>query len=236
MSGDIVFFDGEVVDTLPTDIAVNRAIRLYADKPTFKSRLMKTPCYYADEASKYGTKHHDLIGFKNFGISRMSLLLGARNEANTAVIPVQFDYMTNPGLLVTYDVGRPFVMDPVSLELLTPVGHNREWMNAQPAQVPWPFGVVQTTAHPMFDPNTSEFFTVNYVRESNEPHAVLKDKSVHHARHNATKFEEKLEELADKLHLHSDIAHVREKVTHFFHNLDDYIAGKRSKENTTTGE
>lgn len=207
-----------------------------SDQPLFKSRLMKTPCYYADEASKYGTEHHKLLGFRNFGITRMSLVLGGRNELNTAVIPVRFKYMDKPALLVTYDVGRPFAMDPVTLELITPVGKNKEWVTAEPEQVPWPFGIVQTTAHPMFDPKTSEFFTVNYKRESSDSSSILKDKSLHHARHNANIFERKLERLAKKLHLHSDMNHVRNRVSQFFNNLDEEITGEGTKVNPTPGD
>lgn len=52
--------------------------------PRVKTKLMKTPCFYADEATKAGTKHHGLMGFHNMGITRMSMVLGGRNQLNTA--------------------------------------------------------------------------------------------------------------------------------------------------------
>jgi carotenoid cleavage dioxygenase-like enzyme len=210
------------------------AVYFNEDGPRAKTSIMKTPCYYADEATKWGTEHHSILGFKNFGITRMSLALGGRNELNTAVVPVKFNYQDEPALLATYDVGRPFAFDPVSLDLQTPVGKNTNWKTAEPAQVPWPFGIVQTSAHPMFDPITAEFFTVNYVRDSGSN--VLQEKTLHHKKHNPIKFKEKLEALADELHGHHDRSHVQQRVQDFFHNLDAEITGKGHKVNPMQGD
>jgi carotenoid cleavage dioxygenase-like enzyme len=47
--------------------------------PTVRTRILKTPCYYADYATRHGNPGSELLGFKNLGISRLSLALGARN-------------------------------------------------------------------------------------------------------------------------------------------------------------
>ena len=130
-----------------------------ATNPKVKTKLMKTPCYYADEATKMGSKHHGLMGFHNMGITRISMLLGGRNQLNTATLPVKFKNQKNGSLLATYDVGRPYILDPKSMELVTPVGRASEWMTAQPPMIPWPFGLIQTSAHPVFDPITCLLYT-----------------------------------------------------------------------------
>lgn len=131
------------------------------------SRLMKTPCYYADEAtSRVGKARatYASFEFKNLGIARMSMLLGSRNFINTALIPVKFDNDSGVSLLATVDNGRPFKMDPKSLKLITPVGWNREWAGAMPPIMTTPFPMVATSAHPSFDAVTRELFTVNYTQ------------------------------------------------------------------------
>ena len=47
------------------------------------ARLVKPPCYYADAAADKCQKYQDLK-FKNYGITRISGPLGARNQLNTA--------------------------------------------------------------------------------------------------------------------------------------------------------
>jgi carotenoid cleavage dioxygenase-like enzyme len=132
-----------------------------------KSRLMKTADYYADEGSKFGTEFYKSLGFVNHGIVRMSRILGARNEANTAVVPVQFKNQEHPSLLITYDCGRPCFLDPVSLEVKSPIGYVSEWSAGMPDAFREVFPMIETTAHPAFDPYTKELFTVNFTK-SNE--------------------------------------------------------------------
>ena len=131
-----------------------------------KSRLMKTPCFYADEASKFGTEYYDKFKFENHGIIRMSRVLGARNEANTAVIPVQFKGQDKPSLLISYDCGKPWFFDPVSLQVLNPIGYNEEWHSGMPDIFREVFPMIETTAHPVFDPYTKELFTVNFTKSN----------------------------------------------------------------------
>ncbi|PZV84379.1 retinal pigment epithelial membrane protein [Algoriphagus aquaeductus] len=193
--------------------------------PKVKTKLMKTPCYYADEATKEGTKHHGLMGFHNMGITRMSMVLGGRNQLNTATQPIKFKNQINGSLLATYDVGRPYVLDPKTLELVTPVGRAREWMTAQPPMVPWPFGLIQTSAHPAFDPITQELFTVNYSK--NKGSYTHLEQSLHHLKHNRHLFKSKLEALANELVDHEDTEQVKSRVNQFFHHLNDHVGGKK---------
>jgi carotenoid cleavage dioxygenase-like enzyme len=131
------------------------------------SRIARTPCFYADEATRT-EPNYAKDGFSNLGFMRFSLTLGLRNELNTAFLPMPA-LSTNNGaatggdrLLVTYDAGRPYELDPSTLELVTPVGSNKEWRGAAPLN--FPFAPVLSTAHPAFDPFTQEVFTVNYGR------------------------------------------------------------------------
>jgi carotenoid cleavage dioxygenase-like enzyme len=202
--------------------------------PHVKTKLMKTPCYYADEATKEGTKHHGLMGFHNMGITRMSMVLGGRNQLNTATQPVRFKNQTNGSMLATYDVGRPYVIDPKSLELVTPIGRASEWMTAQPPMVPWPFGLIQTSAHPVFDPLTQELFTVNYSK--NKKSYTYLEQSIHHLKHNREKFKSKLEALADRLVEHESTEHVKSEVNHFFHHLNDHVDGKKHDSEEPKGD
>jgi carotenoid cleavage dioxygenase-like enzyme len=131
--------------------------------------LMKTPCYYADQATSLtgaATQNpkFEKYGFRNAGIARMSLHLGTRNELNTAIVPFQFAGDTQARLLATYDVGRPFEISPKNLKLLTPIGKNSEWTPGTPPIIKMPFPLIQSTAHPVFDPKTGDFFMVNYTK------------------------------------------------------------------------
>lgn len=134
------------------------------------SRLMKTPCYYADEATRINgpadKKKYPFFEFKNLGLSRMSLLLGSRNYVNTTVTPIAFDNDSSPSLLATIDNGRPYKLNPATLELVTPVGYNTEWNSALPPFLKLPFPMFETSAHPSFDPVTKELFSVNYTQSS----------------------------------------------------------------------
>lgn len=138
--------------------------RLDFDKPgevRLTSRLMKTPCYYADKATRRGSKYHK-YRFRNHGILRFSIFLGARNELNTAFLPMNFNDGSGDRLLVTYDAGRSYEIDTETLELATSIGTNKEWRSE--ASLKFPFEPVFSTAHPAFDGNTKEMFTVNYGR------------------------------------------------------------------------
>ncbi|NJL00051.1 MAG: carotenoid oxygenase family protein [Spirulinaceae cyanobacterium SM2_1_0] len=137
--------------------------RLDFDQPgavTLKSRLLRPFEYRADEITQREPRWSRLK-FQDYGVVRFSKPLGVRNELNTAFLPL-------PGLegqeqlLVTYDVGRPYLLDPDSLEVLSPIGQNREWRSA--VQHSYLFKPIFSTAHPVYDCFTQDVFTVNYGR------------------------------------------------------------------------
>jgi carotenoid cleavage dioxygenase-like enzyme len=126
------------------------------------SKIAKTPCFYADKATYQQPELYADLAFSDVGISRISKSkLGMRNQLNTAFLPVKFPGDSNERLLVTWDVGRPYEIDPETLETLTPVGINAEWSELTPLVKPQPFKRIMSSAHPVYDPKTQEFFTVN---------------------------------------------------------------------------
>ena len=127
----------------------------HANRVSLKSRMAKTPCYYADRATEGMSE-----AFTNMGLARTSMTLGNRNMANTGWA------VMGDRLLLTYDGGRPWEVDPYTLQLATAVGRNDEWPLGLPAFLDffldWPFPLHMSTAHPMHDPGTGEMFTVAY--------------------------------------------------------------------------
>jgi Retinal pigment epithelial membrane protein len=135
-----------------------------------KTRMMKPPCYYADLAAQLVPKF-DKFGYRflDGGMVRHSLLLGTRNQMNTAFLA------TKEHLLATFDAARPHLLDPDSMELLEPIGEISNWQGLAPKQPAWITQVFQpysNPAHPVCDhlPATDpsvpapagEFITVNY--------------------------------------------------------------------------
>jgi carotenoid cleavage dioxygenase-like enzyme len=197
------------------------------NKPiSLKSCLMKTPCYWADYNTRKGTWLNKFFGFKNFGITRLSILLGARNELNTAPIPVKFG-SNNTSILATYDVGRPFLVDPISLDLITPVGFSNEWLAGTPAMVPWTFNLVQSTAHPSFDPKTQELFTVNYTKEKTSQ--VANAQTHRYLRKNKKLFKAKLTEHLKGMSADMHIDDRRSSLELFFKDLKKSIEPEKAK-------
>jgi hypothetical protein len=129
------------------------------------TKLMKPPCYYADLATKRGNANgfNELFEFRNLGLTRMSLDLGGRNELNTAVTPFKFKGDRFTRMLACYDAGRPWEIDARSLDMVTAIGANSEYKASTPDYL-FPFPVLQSTAHPSFDPRTQELFIVNYTK------------------------------------------------------------------------
>jgi hypothetical protein len=158
------------------------------NKAILKTRITKTPCYYADIAITGASdntvwkpettfsKRHWLwsyfAAFRNGGPSRFSFLLGGRNQLNTAFLRV------GDRLIVTIDAGRPYEVDPDSLELIAPIGSTDQWLGILPIVsrlVSWvagsyPFDVYINSAHPATDLTKIDgitaselgFFTTNY--------------------------------------------------------------------------
>jgi hypothetical protein len=133
-------------------------------KVGLKTSMLKTPCYYADLATKRGTKYYEEgHEFKMMGIARQSFKFGSRNQLNTAVTPFRFKGDKHSRLTASFDMGRPWEVDVNTMKLKTPVGSYKEWTaEFGKMMTPYPFQLFQTTAHPAYDPNTKEYFSVNF--------------------------------------------------------------------------
>lgn len=162
-----------------------------------QTAIMKPPCFYADEATKIGNPngYGELYSFFNCGLSRLSPLLGARNELNTAITPVKFDGDTYPRMIACYDAGKPWEFDPVSLGMMTAIGNNSEYAFATPEKM-FPLPVIETTAHPIYDPYTKEFFVVNFYHSMMQTSTA--ESALHILQHDIKKSESFLESLVEK--------------------------------------
>ncbi|MCP3137984.1 carotenoid oxygenase family protein [Pyxidicoccus xibeiensis] len=121
----------------------------------FTSATMRTPSYYARQsvdagATARGPLTRYLNQFRDTTLADVSLTLGVQETPNTAPFLVEGEKM----LLVTTDAGRPWAIHPKTLEAYTPLGYRREWKTAIPA--PWAFPLLQSTAHPAFDPEPAQ--------------------------------------------------------------------------------
>ncbi len=131
----------------------------------YKTRMLRPPCWYADEATKMGNgEYPHQMAFKMIGIGRTSFKFGARNQLNTAINPIKFNGDTSVRMSANFDMGRPWEIDTETMELKTVIGTTREWVGEIPAIANYPFPMYQSTAHPCFDPETKEFFTVCFTR------------------------------------------------------------------------
>lgn len=158
-SGGLPFADGD--SFMSGDGMVYRLDFNGSGEVMLKTRLIKSPDYYADLASGK-REEYAKYRFNNHGMIRFSPTLGSRNPLSVAFLPVKFDGDTQERLLVTYDAGRQYEIDPVSLKLVTPIGSNQEWQAE--VKVNFPFPPVLSTAHPVFDARQSEMLTINYGR------------------------------------------------------------------------
>ncbi|UJR84094.1 carotenoid oxygenase family protein [Sandaracinus amylolyticus] len=131
---------------------------------TLSSRPIETPCHVADRLLS-NDPERESWRFSNYGIARISIThLGGRNFANTALLPIPPKHDGAPHrLLATYDAGRPFEIDPVTLRTVRPIGTNTDWQGTLMVKRPFPF--TNSSAHPAYDPKTRELFTVNFVRD-----------------------------------------------------------------------
>lgn len=134
-------------------------VDLGGPRPRLVTRLVKSPCYRAEQATA-GTPD----AFQVNGLAKISRALGVRNQGNTAFVPLGPDR-----LLATYDAGRPWELDPVTVDVATPVGWRSDWRPAMdiPAFMRQfvmgdVFPLVMASAHPVWDPHTRELFSVNF--------------------------------------------------------------------------
>lgn len=125
-------------------------------------RLVRTPCFFADDATQWLPEYQKLK-FYNLNLVRASPELGFRELTNTAFMTI-CDPPEVPRLFATYDAGRPYELDTVSLKPITAVGSYAEW---QPEGLPaLPLPPILSSAHPVYDAHTKEMFSVNYGRSS----------------------------------------------------------------------
>lgn len=151
---------------------------------SLSTRLTKTPDYYVDESlSKQNGQEYSQSKFKDAAITRLSLRLGSRNYLNTAWLPLKPTRHDSERLLVTWDAGRPYEIDPCSLRLVAPVGLSRDWKPVSDvtrlsrsfkrylpflsSRIPilfQVFPVIQATAHPVYDEHEDAVYLVNGTR------------------------------------------------------------------------
>lgn len=133
------------------------------------SRILKTPDYYLDKSihkrinGKTNSRAWKNLSFRSFGIARFSVPLGPRNQVNTALLRMRFQAQER--LLATWDNGRPFEVNPCTLKLVGPVGMMDQW---KPLVKPFrtqPLQPIMTSAHPVFDEETGEMYTVNATKK-----------------------------------------------------------------------
>ncbi|MDJ0796909.1 MAG: carotenoid oxygenase family protein [Calothrix sp. MO_167.B12] len=154
------------VDGTPIFNGDGMIYRFDFDKPQsarVTTKITTTPDYYADLATRPGSKY-EKHRFRNLGMGRVSLSLGLRNQLSTAFLAMKFSQQESDRLLLNLDGGRPYEIDPQTLETVTPVGSNQEWRAQAQTPLKFTFEPVLSTAHPVFDPYTKEVFTVNYGR------------------------------------------------------------------------
>ncbi|MEO7428697.1 MAG: carotenoid oxygenase family protein [Acidimicrobiales bacterium] len=82
---------------------------------------------------------------------------GITNLANTGVQPI------DDRLFIGYDAGRPIEVDPETMEYLTPVGGNDEWLQSAPGLLE---PLVAVAAHPAADHDDHALYFVNYMQVS----------------------------------------------------------------------
>jgi hypothetical protein len=127
-------------------------------KAAITSKLTRPLCFKADQL----TQHDPLMKFRDVGLARLSPQLGFYNELNTAFLPFRFQGDAHDRLMVTWDVGRPYEVDPLSLELFSPIGTVEDWVTCD-MQSQWMFPLIFSSAHPVADPVTQrDVFTVQY--------------------------------------------------------------------------
>ncbi|WP_338761633.1 carotenoid oxygenase family protein [Bernardetia sp. ABR2-2B] len=210
------------------------------DNIKLSSRLLKPPSYYADHATRYyledKKKKNSLFkmyGFRNLGLTRMSFTLGVRNELCTNVTPFQFERDENPRILANYDAGRPYEFDTTTMDIKTPIGANSEWITSTPPFLVYPFPVVQSTAHPFFDPNKQELISVNFVKSIKT--MVSQIKWLELLKGDPKNLEKSLEKYIDNLEdkseeeVQHDLTHKHKLVQNlndFFENVEEHVSIK----------
>lgn len=115
-----------------------------------KTRIIRTDDWYVAQKVRNTEDDFGII----FDIAQLSPTYGARNLANTALLPIM-----NGRLLATYDMGRPIELDPRTLHPVTPVGLQDNWL---PSMDKGLFTMHFVTAHPSYDAAEQRVYAINY--------------------------------------------------------------------------
>lgn len=118
--------------------------------PEIASRILRTTDYLMADAFS-STRYR----FESHGMMRLGPL-GLQNQTNTALVGLDGNR-----LIATIDGGRPWELDPATLNPITPVGRLDDYRPI--AELPWnrflcPMNV--TSAHPPYDAETGEYYGV----------------------------------------------------------------------------
>ncbi len=115
-----------------------------------KTRIIRTDDWYVAQKVKGTADDFGVL----FDIALLSPTYGARNLANTALLPIM-----NGRLLATYDMGRPIELDPRTLHPITPVGLQDSWLPSLDSGL---FTMHFVTAHPAYDAKEQRVYAINY--------------------------------------------------------------------------
>lgn len=148
--GGVPYGDGTPLFT--GDAMVVR-LRFESGEARVKTRLLRTDDFLLDEAAT------GELAYRNGGMVRLSPHLGARDFVNTALVP-----SPSGRLIATYDAGRPWEIDPETLDALTPVGLVDTWRPMFGGLGPGfdLLPVHMSTAHPVWDAVEDRVFLVNW--------------------------------------------------------------------------
>lgn len=140
--------------------AVLWRLQYQQDGVVLDKQFVRNPPWYANRAIEEGSWFDGLrkgaFRFVDAGSGfHMSRILGVQDMQNIAPIPLSPELM-----LVTSDNGRPWTVDPSTMEVQRPVGWRADWKPGMP--LPWPFAMVVTTAHPVLDEDGS-LYTTNFL-------------------------------------------------------------------------
>ncbi len=152
---------GEIVISAPHPETFGGPHAFFGDGITY--RLSLEPGTYGSDADRFAwrwawidspsarlrKKRPDVFECTMLGVNSP---FGFSNSANTAPLP------WGDRLFMTWDVGRPVEIDPVTLGFLGEVGHRSEWKEFLPYPV---LPMITSTAHPVIDPDRDCLWTVN---------------------------------------------------------------------------
>jgi carotenoid cleavage dioxygenase-like enzyme len=154
LAGHVLFQSLSLLDTDAGFSGDSLVWRLDLDGPVPRatSRLLRTADY------ELGRAFADTpLRFESRGMMRLGPL-GIQNQTNTALVALDGNR-----LLATIDGGRPWELDPATLRPVGPVGRLDDYrpMAESPTFNRFLGPMTITTAHPPYDAETGEFYTVS---------------------------------------------------------------------------